>query len=83
MSENTLPRLNTHLKEFAETDNYRAVVLLVVGIVGVPLFRFVRTDVVYDGAQFQDFAANVRLCFSSSQIRFGSRNGPTSTYGFV
>lgn len=65
------------MKKFPETDDDRTVVfaaaavVVVVVVVGVSLFRVVRTDVVDDGAQLQDFPANVRLGFPSSQVGLG------------
>lgn len=43
----------THLKKFTKTNDNRTVVdTMFVLVVGVSLFRIIRADIVYDGAQF-------------------------------
>lgn len=58
-----------HLEQFAETDDDRAVVLVVLVAF---LLRVVRAHVVNDRAEFQDLAADVRLGSASSQVGFGA-----------
>jgi len=67
----------THLEKFTETDDNCTVVDRLVLVVGISLFRIVRAHIVYDGAQFQDLTANVRLCLASPQIRLRASYRPT------